>query len=248
VLANVTTKLPFDRTHRRRIHLMRHAEAAYFEPDGKRASDSRLVTLTERGRAEAAAMAQLLAAVEFDRAICSGLARTLETAKIVMGDRKETIDVIPALEEIRGGDAVARAAISPPDLAYAMFRAGLPNACFAGGEPFARFAARVIGAFQQIVAAQDWTSLLMVCHGGVNRAILTEVTGAGLKAFGAFEQDSCCLNVIDVDCCLEGGEVERWILRAVNATADDPIKSTRRLLTLEGVAMRLAGEMGSPTN
>jgi probable phosphoglycerate mutase len=238
-------KLPFDRTHRRRIYLMRHAEAAYIGSDGTRALDSRIVTLSERGRAEAASMAALLAPVTFDRTICSGLLRTLETAKIVLGERNVPLEVIPALEEIRGGDAIARAEISPPDFAYAMFRAGNPNARFAGGETFSEFARRVVGAFNGIVTAQNWETLLMVCHGGVNRAILTEITGAGLKAFGAFEQDSCCLNIVDVDCWLDSGKVERWILRAVNATADDPIKSTRRLLTLEGMAKRFADEAES---
>lgn len=233
-------KLPFDQTHRRRIYLMRHAEAAYFAADGQRASDSRVVELTERGRGEATAMATLLKSVAFDRAICSGLPRTLETAKIVVGPRPLSVEIVPALEEIRGGDPVARANLSPPDFAYAMFRAGLPDARFAGGEPFAEFARRVVGAFNTIVAAQNWERLLLVCHGGVNRAILTEVTGSGLKAFGAFEQDSCCLNIIDVDCYLDGGKVARWILRAVNATAEDPIKDTRPLLTLEGMAKRLA--------
>jgi broad specificity phosphatase PhoE len=238
-------KLPFDRTHRRRIYLMRHAEAAYIGTDGARAMDSRVVSITERGRAEAVSMAALLAPATFDRAICSGLMRTLDTAKIVLGERKMPLEVIPALEEIRGGDAIARAEISPPDFAYAMFRAGNPNARFAGGETFSEFAARVVGAFNGVVAAQNWETLLMVCHGGVNRAILTEITGAGLKAFGAFEQDSCCLNIVDVDCCLDSGKVERWILRAVNVTADDPIKSTRRLLTLEGMAKRFAEEAES---
>ena len=233
-------KLPFDRTHRRRIHLMRHAEAAYIGADGKRVGDSRVVSLTERGRAEATAMGALLAKVEFDRAICSGLPRTLETAKAVLGSRSLKLEIMPALEEIRGGDAVARAHLSPPDYAYAMFRAGEPDARFAAGETFAEFAARVLSAFHAIVAEQNWTSLLMVCHGGVNRAILTDVTGAGLKAFGAFEQDSCCLNIIDIDCSLDTGVVRRCILRAVNMTADDPIKSTRRLLTMEGLAKQFA--------
>jgi len=236
-------KLPFDHTRRRRVYLMRHAEAAYIGADGKRALDSRVVALTERGRAEAAAMSALLKDVPFDRAICSGLARTLETAKWVLNDRKIPLEIIPALEEIRGGDAIARAEISPPDFAYAMFRAGDPNARFAGGESFVEFAARVDAAFEAVVAATNWECLLMVCHGGVNRAILTELTGAGLKAFGTFEQDSCCLNIIDVDCNLDTGKVERWILRAVNATAEDPIKSTRRLLTLEGMAKRFADEL-----
>lgn len=92
--------LPFDRTRRRRIHLMRHAEAEYIRPDGTRAPDSRLVKLTAKGRAEAAAMGQMMAEIEFDRAICSGLARTRETSAIVLGERKLELEIVPALEEI----------------------------------------------------------------------------------------------------------------------------------------------------
>ena len=231
--------LPFDRTRRRRIHLMRHADAEYIRPDGTRAPDSRVVPLTAKGRAEAAAMAQMLADVEFDRAICSGLQRTRETAGIVLGARALQLEIVPDLEEIHGGDPIARANLSPVDYAYAMFQAGEPGACFAAGEKFTSFAERVLRAFRKIEADPNWTNLLMVCHGGVNRAILTDVTHGGLKAFGAFEQDSCCLNIIDIDNCLDTGVVIRKILRGVNITAEDPVKRARGLLTMEGHAKGL---------
>lgn len=237
--------LPFDRTRRRRIYLMRHAEAEYVRPDGTRAPDSRVVPLTARGRDEAAAMGKLLADVPFDRAICSGLPRTRETASFVLQDRKLDLGIVPDLEEIRGGDAIARAKLSPVDYAYAMFKAGEPGACYAAGEPFADFVGRVVPAFTAITNDPTWTTLLLVCHGGVNRAILTDITSASLAAFGAFEQDSACLNLIDVDTCLDTGAVLRRILRGVNITAEDPIKKTRRLLTLEGMTKRFveAGAM-----
>jgi probable phosphoglycerate mutase len=230
--------LPFDRTRRRRIHLMRHAEAEYIRPDGTRASDSRVVPLTAKGRAEAAAMGQMMAEIEFDRAICSGLRRTRETGAIVLGERKLELEIVPALEEIQGGDPIARAKLSPVDYAYAMFRASEPGACYAAGEPFADFVARVVPAFNHILNEPDWTNLLLVAHGGVNRAILTDVTGAGLAAFGTFEQDSACLNVIDIDTCLDTGAVLRRIVRGINITAEDPVKRTRRLMTLEGMTKR----------
>lgn len=236
--------LPFDRARRRRIFLMRHADAAYVQSDGSRAPDSRVVPLTDRGRAEARAMANLLAEVPFDRAIVSGLPRTVETAHIVLNGRNLTPHIVSDLEEIRGGDAVARAKLSPPDYAYAMFRAAEPGECYAAGESFTAFAGRVLPAFARITNDPAWTTLLMVCHGGVNRAILTDITSGGLKAFGAFEQDSCCLNVIDVDTCLDTGAVIRRVLRAVNVTADDPIKQTRQLMTMEGYAKRFA-DMGA---
>lgn len=230
--------LPFDRTRRRRIYLMRHADAAYIGSDGTRASDSRVVPLTEMGRAEAMATAELMSGIQFDRAICSGLPRTRETGAIVLGSRNLSLEVEPELEEIRGGDAVARANLSPVDYAYAMFRAAEPGECFAAGENFASFADRVLRAFGKITADPNWATLLLVCHGGVNRAILTDIACGGLKAFGAFEQDSCCVNVIDIDNCLETGAVLRRILRGVNITADDPIKRTRGLLTMEGLTKR----------
>ena len=237
--------LPFDRTRRRRIYLMRHAEAEYVRPDGTRAPDSRVVPLTARGREEAAAMGKLLSDVPFDRAICSGLPRTRETAGLVLQDRKLDLGIVPDLEEIRGGDAIARAKLSPVDYAYAMFKAGEPGACYAAGEPFADFVGRVVPAFTTITNDPTWSTLLLVCHGGVNRAILTDITSASLAAFGAFEQDSACLNLIDVDTCLDTGAVLRRILRGVNITAEDPIKKTRRLLTLEGMTKRFveAGAM-----
>jgi probable phosphoglycerate mutase len=232
--------LPFDRTKRRRIYLMRHAEAAYIAPDGTRAPDSRVVALTERGREEATAMAALMAEIPFDRVVVSGLQRTLETASIVLGPRTVKIEAVNDLEEIRGGDPVARAKLSPPDYAYAMFQAAEPGQCFAAGEAFAKFTERVLPAYYAMAADPDWATLLMVCHGGVNRAILTDITCGGLKAFGAFEQDSCCVNIIDVDTCRDAGTVQRQILRGVNITAGDPLKETRRLLTMEGLAKSFA--------
>jgi broad specificity phosphatase PhoE len=230
--------LPFDRTRRRRIYLMRHAEAQYVLPDGTRAPDSRVVPLTDRGRKEAATMGELLADIPFDRAICSGLPRTRETSAIVLGTRKLDVATVPELEEIRGGDPIARAKLSPVDYAYAMFQASEPGACYASGEPFQAFVDRVVPAFKAVTNDPTWSTLLLVAHGGVNRAILTDITSATLAAFGAFEQDSACLNLIDVDTCLDTGAVLRRVLRGVNITAEDPFKKTRQLLTMEGMAKR----------
>jgi broad specificity phosphatase PhoE len=238
--------LPFDRTRRRRVYLMRHAEAEYVRPDGTRAPDSRVVPLTARGRKEAGAMGELLTDIPFDRAICSGMPRTRETAALVLSGRNLDVAIVPELEEIRGGDPVARAKLSPVDYAYAMFQAGHPGACYAFGEPFQAFVDRVVPAFTAITNDPTWSTLLLVAHGGVNRAILTDITSASLAAFGAFEQDSACLNLIDVDTCLDTGAVLRRVLRGVNITAEDPLKKTRRLLTMEGMAKRYMEAGGFP--
>lgn len=218
---------------------MRHAQAEYVRPDGTRAPDSRLVPLTAQGREEAVRMARLLADAKFDRAICSGLPRTRETATIILGERNLPLEIVGDLEEIRGGDAVARANLSPVDYAYAMFRAAEPDACFANGEKFSAFANRVLPAFQYIVDDPDWSSLLLVAHGGVNRAILSHILGGGLASFGTLEQDSCCLNIIDFDVTPVAGSVLRRIIRGLNLTADDPVKLSHPLTTLETMVRQL---------
>jgi len=72
---------------RRRIYLMRHAEVAYFDGDGRpvRTAD---VTLTPAGREQARAAAAVFEGVRFDRVVTSGLARTLETARLVASRRR----------------------------------------------------------------------------------------------------------------------------------------------------------------
>src|SRR5215211_3460752 len=94
---------------RRRLYLLRHGEVSYVEqgrfvpPEG--------VALNEHGRAQAAQAARALAGSPFDRVVTSGLLRTVETARIVLGERTLPIDIVPELHEIRGG----RFSHLPPD-------------------------------------------------------------------------------------------------------------------------------------
>ncbi len=228
--------LPFENGRRRRIYLMRHAEAAYFDATGARHADPHNVALTANGRRQALATADWLAPVHFDRAICSGLPRTLETATLVLGGRDIPLEIAPDLAEIRGAGLDERARLSPVDYAYSMFRAGEPDARFAAGESFAAFRERVLPAFIDVLQDEAWTRLLLVCHGGTNRAILTWFLGLGLDAFGQFEQDSCCLNILDFDQMAGSGIIARRIVRALNMTAQDTAKTGSTYLSMEWLA------------
>ena len=64
--------------------------------------------------------------------------------------------------------------------------------------------------------------MILVAHGITNRAILSWASGGGLATLSAFEQDTCCLNIIDVD--VRDDAVRRAIVRQVNATADNLTK------------------------
>jgi broad specificity phosphatase PhoE len=207
---------------RRRIYLMRHAQVAYFQ-DGRPLRPD-LVPLTEEGREQARAAAELLAAIDFDRVITSGLPRTLETARIVApGHEPESW---PELREIESG----RLGEIPEDELESAFveawRDVVPEETqFLGGETIASLLDRVLPAVDRLLADLEWDVVLAVLHGGVNRAILSYALTGGRAFLGNFEQSPGCVNVLDVG--------DDWVVRAVNHAPTDPAHLHGRLRTLE---------------
>ena len=197
-------------TARRRIYLMRHAQVRYFE-----GLDPEQVVLTEEGRRQAAAAAAALARVTFDRVVTSGLARTLETAGIVApGIEPESRYALREIEsgELRGVD---------PETVYQLmataFRGVVPlDTRFLGGESVDALFDRVLPELDDLLADTGWDVLLLVLHGGVNRAILGRALTGERLFLGGFEQSPACINVLDV------ADDGTSIVRAVNHTAYDP--------------------------
>jgi probable phosphoglycerate mutase len=207
---------------RRRIYLMRHAQVAYFED--RRPLRPDLVPLTEKGREQARAAAELLAGIDFDRVITSGLPRTLETARIVAPAHEP--ESWPELREIESG----RLGEIPEDELEAAFveawRDVVPEETrFLGGETIASLLDRVLPAVDRLFADPEWDVVLAVLHGGVNRAILSYALTGGRAFLGNFEQAPGCVNVLDVG--------DDWVVRAVNHAPTDPAHLHGRLRTLE---------------
>ena len=235
----------FQHPERRRIFLMRHGEAAYIQDDGSVTEDLRQVGLTAAGRIQARKQAAVLASVEFDRAICSGLPRTLETAKFILAYREHPqLEIYPELEEIHGGgtpEAHQDMAAWLRHVANPWAAADEPEAQFLGGERFADFAARVIPVVDAIIADQSWNTLLLVLHGAVNRMLFNHIMDIPWRANATIEQDNCCINVIDVDKQANGKP--RFLIRGVNLTAYDLNKSSIFLTNMEQAAQRMAEDI-----
>jgi broad specificity phosphatase PhoE len=195
---------------RRRIYLMRHAEVRYFE-----GVHPREVLLTEQGREQAAAAHAALEGIGFDRVITSGLPRTLETARIVAPSGElESNDALREIEsgELRGVDPAA-----VQEMMTAAFRGVVPERSrFLGGESIGELFDRVLPELDALLADRSWDVVLLVLHGGVNRALLGRALTGGPAFLGAFEQAPGCINVLDVD----GDGV--FVVRAVNHTPYDP--------------------------
>lgn len=212
---------------RRRIYLLRHADVSYFDASGKPARPD-TVPLTERGREQAVAAQQSLAEIPIDRAICSGLPRTVETARKVIGGRSIDIESWHELREIEPG----RLADLPVDSIGKAFLGSLGGelsreARFLGGETFGSMLDRVLHALARLVADQSWDHVLIVAHGAVNRAILCQALGSGLGGFGGIEQDACCINILDVE------DSGRLLVRLLNHTPYNHAKIGMQKTTME---------------
>jgi broad specificity phosphatase PhoE len=195
---------------RRRIYLMRHAQVRYF-----RGEHPRDVRLTEAGRLQAAAAAEALREVRFDRVITSGLPRTLETARAIAPNAK--LEEHPALREIESGELRGVAPEVVQEMMTTAFRGIVPlDTPFLGGETIGELLDRVVPAIAALLEDESWDVVLLVLHGAVNRAILSHALTGDRIFLGAFEQAPACINVLDVD--REGS----FIVRAVGHTPYDP--------------------------
>jgi probable phosphoglycerate mutase len=233
-------RMSLDGAQRRRLYLFRHGAVDYVDQDGKVVPDPDVVSLNTKGRSQADAMGQLFAEVSIDRVICSGLARTRETARRVMGERKLAIEVNGGLEEIRPATGEGTDHLDlVEDIAFSHWRAADDGSRFLGGEQYADFYARIAATFESILAEEDWHNLAVFAHGGTNAAIIGWASGLGLSAFGVIDQATCCLNVIDFDVDARDGQLLRKSIRGMNITADDPAKGRRHSGDMESLAKHL---------
>ncbi len=66
----------------------------------------------------------------------------------------------------------------------------------AGGETFEELRQRVIPRFEKIIAKHPDEQIALVCHGGVNRVILSHLLEVPIKRIFRMKQDYAALNII----------------------------------------------------
>jgi len=191
----MTVNIAADKAPCGRIFLMRHG-------DSRKDSVRRYIgqsddPLNDRGREQAAWWRAKLAPIRFSRVFCSDLARSMQTARIVMAGSGETISSLPELREISLGDWEGLAigdvrAGKPAEYAERGLRPDLHRP--PGGESFADLRNRVVPVFLDIAGREEGT-ILVIGHAGVNRVILCHVLGMPLKNIFLLGQDYGCLNL-----------------------------------------------------
>ena len=158
------------------VYLARHGQTAY-NLEG-RFQGQLPVPLDERGRAQAAELAERAAERGFAVLWSSTLLRARETAEIVAARIGLEPKPDARLVETDAGDWTDRpfgeVQAEAPEL-FAKFIAGDPTFAFPGGESFAQQEVRVGAALDDV--ERGALPALVVCHGMVIRAALSGRTG-----------------------------------------------------------------------
>jgi glucosyl-3-phosphoglycerate phosphatase len=153
-----------------RLLLVRHGQSEWNA--ARRLQGQADIALSDLGRDQVRRLAPVIAAIGPDRAITSDLARAAETAAILGGAVHN-----PALREVNVGDwtgAEIATLLAEQPANYHGWRAG--TYASPGGELWADFRARV-AAVIAAEAATPCANLLVVCHGGVIRALIEHLLG-----------------------------------------------------------------------
>ncbi len=219
---------------RRRVFLMRHGSVTYFDHAGKPYLPE-TVPLNEQGQAQTTAAGRVFAGagIRFDKVIVSGLPRTVATATRVLAETGQDIafEHWPELVEIRGGKL---AAIPDHQLREAFTGAfeGIPpeDKQFLGGETVGQLMDRVHPAIDKLRANPEWDTVLLVLHGGVNRAILSYALTGQRLFLGNLAQTAGCINAMDV-----GAAPTDWVVRLMNYSPPSELQAESRGTTMEAL-------------
>jgi probable phosphoglycerate mutase len=219
---------------RRRIYLMRHGSVTYFDREGKPYLPEQ-VPLNELGRAQATAAGKVFAAenLRFDRVIVSGLPRTVETATRVLAETGQRIELEqwPQLEELKGGKLSAIPDEALKEAFVGAFDGLVPeHKQFLGGETIGQLMDRIHPCIDRLRADKSWDTVLLVLHGGVNRAILSYALTNQRLFLGNLAQTAGCINALDV-----GEDHADWVVRIVNYSPLSQLQGESRATTMESL-------------
>ena len=158
------------------------------------------VHLDERGRAQAAAVAERLRPVPLAAVVSSPLERCTQTAELVAAGRDLAVQVEPRLAEVRYGDWTGRPLKELAKLPLWKVVQQHPSAAVfpgAQGEGLAQTQARAVAAVRAWNAELGPDAVWLACsHGDVIKAVLADALGLHLDSFQRIVADPASISVI----------------------------------------------------
>ena len=155
--------------------------------------------LSERGRRQAAAVAQLLSAFRIDAIYASPMQRAVETAEAIAAAHELAVATDADLTECDVGvwEGMDWASIErqfPDD--YRAFRNDSAYAPYLRGESYADVHRRVTPTVERLLERHAGQTIAVVAHNVVNRTYLAGLLGLDLGRAKDVRQSNCGVNVI----------------------------------------------------
>jgi broad specificity phosphatase PhoE len=140
--------------------------------------------LTERGRAQAQALAERLAEIALDGVYASDLERARATADVVARSQGLGVTVLPALREVDVGSWSGLTRDEARERFPADYRRWLESGPgWTDGETYEAMSERVLAAVRRLISTHPDGRLLVVSHGGPIRAVHAHALGMDVHAY-----------------------------------------------------------------
>jgi probable phosphoglycerate mutase len=183
------------------IVLVRHGQTEWNRVERFRGQAD--VPLEETGLAQAEATAQRIVAEWRPVAVYSSpLSRAVKTAEAIARQFGLSVQIHRGLTDINYGQwqglTPDEARERWPELVDAWYRTP-ETAQIPGGETLNNLRVRTMEAVRELAARHPGKTIVLVGHTVVNRAILLGVLGLRNHRFWRLRQDTCAINVLEVD-------------------------------------------------
>lgn len=196
-----------------KLILTRHGHVEGIKPERFRGREQ--LQLTERGVAEAAALAQRIAAAWRPTQIyTSPMGRCIATAAAIARATGIAAKTCEDLNDMDYGAWQFKSFVEVKAQDPALFAAWFVSpelVRFPSGESLQDVVARTANALRMVLARHPGETVVLVSHDSVNRALLLQLLDQPLSAYWRIAQDPCCINEIDVS----GGNIRA---RRINET------------------------------
>jgi alpha-ribazole phosphatase len=181
-----------------KLYLIRHGETEQNKSGVLMGSTD--TPLNDHGRLQAVNLRERINALEVDAIYTSPLQRAVETATLVFGDRQPII-ADSSLQEFHFGEwegmHFAEISRQYPEV-WRLWLTDWEQTHIPGGEAFAAFKQRVIGATEELVRLHQGRRVAVVSHGGCIRSLLAHFFCESVgKGYWRFKVDNATLSEIE---------------------------------------------------
>ncbi len=182
-----------------RIYLIRHGETQWNK--SLRYQGHKDVPLSDKGLEQAKKVGLRLAGEKIDAVYSSDLSRAVETAKAIAGHHGLEVSTFQELRETNFGcwegmtypEIVAAYEQIMNDWRVKPLETKIPD-----GECLQEVVDRTNKMFWQLVEQHQGQNIVIVAHGGTNRAIIAGILGMNFNDYWKLKQDNVCVNVVEV--------------------------------------------------